>query len=92
VYKYIFLIHSSVVGHLGCFYSLALVNSAAMKMGIAESYGRSIFSCLYFSIAVALAYIPMAVYESSFFHTSSPTSVGGGVSNDGYSNKGEVES
>ena len=57
-------IHSSVDGHLGCPYVLAVVNSAAMntgvhvsfwimffsryvpRSGIAESYGRSVFSFL----------------------------------------------
>jgi hypothetical protein len=35
VYKFhIFLIHSSVVGHLGCFQNLAIVNSAAKNMGV----------------------------------------------------------
>jgi hypothetical protein len=29
----VFFIHSLVVGHLGCFYSLATVNSAAINMG-----------------------------------------------------------
>jgi hypothetical protein len=29
-----FLIHLSVVGHLGCFQSLAIVNSAAINMGV----------------------------------------------------------
>jgi hypothetical protein len=35
---------------------------------------------------------PPALYDGSFFPISSPTPVGGGVFDDGYSNKGEVES
>jgi hypothetical protein len=36
VYKYhIFLIHSSLVGHLGCFHGLAIVNSGCNKHGCA---------------------------------------------------------
>jgi hypothetical protein len=35
---------------------------------------------------------PPAVYEGSFFPTSSPTPVVGGVFDEGYSNKSEVES
>jgi hypothetical protein len=34
---YIFLIHSSVVGHLGCLQSLATVNSAEMNIGVQVS-------------------------------------------------------
>jgi hypothetical protein len=35
---------------------------------------------------------PPAVYQGSFFLTSLPTHVVGDVSDDGYSNRGEVES
>jgi hypothetical protein len=35
--SHIFLIHSSVVGHLGCFQSLAIVNSAVINMGVQEA-------------------------------------------------------
>ena len=33
---YIFFIHLSVDGHLGCFHDLAIVNSAAMNIGKAS--------------------------------------------------------
>ena len=35
---HIFFIHSSLNGHLGCFYVLTVVNSAAMNIGVYASF------------------------------------------------------
>ena len=39
-----FFIHMSVDGHLGCFHELAIVNSAAMNIGVHVSFRIMVFS------------------------------------------------
>ena len=44
IYNHIFFIHSSVDRHLGCFHVLAIVNSAAMIIGVHVSFQIRVFS------------------------------------------------
>ena len=51
-----FLIHSSVDGHLGCFHILAIVNSAAVNIGVHVS----------FSVLVSSGYMPSSGIAGSY--------------------------
>ena len=53
---HIFFIHSSVDGHLGCFHVLAIVNSAAMNIGVRVS----------FWIMVSSGYMPRSGIPGSY--------------------------
>ena len=53
---YNFFIHSSIDGHLGCFHVLAIVNSAAINIGIHVSL----------SILVSLGYMPRSGIAGSY--------------------------
>jgi len=41
---YIFFIHSSVYGYLGCFYVLGIVNNAAVNTGVNVSFQMNVFA------------------------------------------------
>ena len=59
-----FFIHSSVDRHLGCFYVLPIVNSAAMnnKMCVCVC----VCVCVSFSILVSLGYLPRSEFAGSY--------------------------
>ena len=55
---HIFFLHSSVDGHLGCFHFLAVVNSAAVNIGVR----------VYFGVLVLSGYMPWSGITGSSDH------------------------
>ena len=53
---YCFLIHSSADGHLGCFYALAIINSAVMNIGVHMSLSILVSSVCMPSSGIAGSY------------------------------------
>ena len=51
---HIFSTHSSVSGHLGCFWVLIIVNSAAMDIGLHVSFRIVVFSGYFPSSGISL--------------------------------------
>ena len=54
---HIFFIHSSIDGHLGCFPILAIVNSAAVDIGVHMSLSVFVFSGYMPSNTIAGSYV-----------------------------------
>ena len=63
---HIFFIYSTVDGHLGCFPVLAIVNSAAMNIGVHDSFFKIIIIIVIIIIYLFLAVLGLRFYARAF--------------------------
>uniref|UniRef100_A0A5G2QE29 Uncharacterized protein n=1 Tax=Sus scrofa TaxID=9823 RepID=A0A5G2QE29_PIG len=66
---HIFLIRSSVDGHLGCFHVLAIVSSAAMNIWVHISFSMKVFSGYKPRSGIAGSYDSFIFSFLRYFHT-----------------------
>ena len=67
--RHVFFIQSSAYGHLGCFCVLAVVNSAAVNIGVHVSFGIIVFSGFVPRSGIARSY-GSSVFSFFFFDTT----------------------
>ena len=70
-----FFVHSSVDGLLGCFHILAIINSAAINIGVSVSFSNMVFSGLCSEVGL-LGHITLDINHSKILIDPPPREMG----------------